>query len=535
MGHRIVKLGLSLMLILIGSASGGPATATEAIYAFDFQTDPMEAGWTSEAADQAAAWRHGAGIDGTHCLDISMGLWKSPRLDLPPHTLYMLRFQSKTEHAAYWEVKSIDGEGRQILGSVCSGVYGSEDWIDNEFAVMTPYQPADGGCFIAFWPIRDEALINTVSLTPATREEALRVADRAYDAMPPLTVALAPDRWTNIPDTILKLHTGRELRMVIIGDSVANDLANSLFHLQVERRYPGTVITVINSVYGSAGAGHYLPEERFMDDIARYDPDLVILAGAHHGRHRESCRTLATRIREDIGAEFLVFTEQWVYVQRFGNADRGWDAFEQASREDGYAVFHLGGHWERYVKETGNPLEWFQRDFIHNNDRGRQIIARLAALYFEPTGNEAIPVIRTGSALRPTPATDVPVAVEDAPPREIAELIGTIVRMSTPITPARAGAYRDAFFHIEYRVDRVISGRLDEARVLTVQPCLTDGHPHPSVAYEIGQRHRLTLTRWDAIPTHETMLVADDVEEDLEAVRYFPSALRTIRERWWRR
>ena len=108
-------------------------------------------------------------------------------------------------------------------------------------------------------------------------------------------------------------------------------------------------------------------------------------------------------------------------------------------------------------------------DFIHLHDRARQIGARLAALFFAPTGAEKHPLNRAGQVVTgDDPARALRPAADAGGPPVVAEIVGTIVRLTDPVTPARAGVYRDAYFHVEYRVERVLRGDVREPIILTV-------------------------------------------------------------------
>ena len=354
----------SVVFALMLALANGQLSAAAPVYQFDFKIDPEAAGWTPEKESARPGWRVYEGALAGHCLDVSRGLWASPKLRLTAHSLYTIRFRSRGDGAAYWGLNSFDADGDPILGSICLSTDPSDDWVENEFALMTPYQATGGTSRIVFWPIRGETLVDDIRLEPVTGGDALRIADRVLDRMPPLKVPLAADRWYNLPKTIMALHAGRPLRIVVLGDSVANDFANSLFHLRIERAYPGARITVIDSVSGSATADYYLEGNRLQESALRFQPDLVIFTGAHLGRSVTTFRELSRRIREQSEAEMLVLTAQHVYARWLGNPMQAWDELDQASRQDGYCIFNLSEHWERYLRESARPIEWFQRDFM---------------------------------------------------------------------------------------------------------------------------------------------------------------------------
>jgi hypothetical protein len=44
----------------------------------------------------------------------------------------------------------------------------------------------------------------------------------------------------------------------------------------------------------------------------------------------------------------------------------------------------MTGPWWRYVQESGKDYGWFQRDAVHANDRGFQILGRTLEKFFAP-------------------------------------------------------------------------------------------------------------------------------------------------------
>ena len=526
---------LSLLMIAVACCS---VFAAEPIYQTDFETDPVQEGWVSGKGNAAQDWREGEAASGRHSLDISRGGWQSPKLSLMPNALYALRVKSKATHPAYWGIRSFTAEDVS-LGGVTSGIYRSTVWREDEFVTITPLERAKGGYRIVFWPIEGEVLIDDVSLTPITSKEALRIADRQQEELPKLNFDPDPERWTNLANTMKLLQAGRPLRWVVLGDSVANDLATSLFHMHVERLYPGASITLANSVAGNAGSEYYLEGDRLQSQALKYEPDLVIIAGISHGRKTGPVRELVRRVRQKSSAEVLMVTGQWVnahYWKRFEEGaedywtqnvpiDEKWRAdLARTGREDGFCVFNFAAVWDDYIRKSGKPIEWFRRDTSHVSDRGKQVAARIMAAFFKTHGNEKRPVVNTGAARgagQTTPETrngpDLPV---------VAEIVGTIVRVTEPLTAERAEPYLDAYFHVEYRVEQVPAGELKEEQVLTVQQCLKDRKPLPSAKYKAGLRHRLVLTRWNNVPKHDTFLIAPDREQDLDDIRYFPLHLQ---------
>jgi hypothetical protein len=44
----------------------------------------------------------------------------------------------------------------------------------------------------------------------------------------------------------------------------------------------------------------------------------------------------------------------------------------------------MRSEWNEYVLRSPRPIEWFLRDPIHGNSRGKQVVGRILFRYFEP-------------------------------------------------------------------------------------------------------------------------------------------------------
>ena len=75
------ELGLVLIAMLVATAGHAVAADAGALVSADFETDPLQAGWTGKPgknATGAPAWADGAAHSGTHCLTAADGSWESP-------------------------------------------------------------------------------------------------------------------------------------------------------------------------------------------------------------------------------------------------------------------------------------------------------------------------------------------------------------------------------------------------------------------------------------------------------------------------
>jgi hypothetical protein len=132
--------------------------------------------------------------------------------------------------------------------------------------------------------------------------------------------------------------------------------------------------------------------------VLDYKPDLVIIAGISHGFDVEAIRSVIRQIRQGSNCEILVLSgaiaPREVYEPiYYGSkpAAVALDDMEQFSarmrrmcREERAEFFDIRKAWEDYMLRSYKPYDHFARDSIHGNSRGKQIVARILARYFEP-------------------------------------------------------------------------------------------------------------------------------------------------------
>jgi hypothetical protein len=239
------------------------------------------------------------------------------------------------------------------------------------------------GCVAAQLPADDGIIIRK-------NERTLEQIERIYSEMPPVQYTPAAGRWKNLPQTRRRLTEGGSLRMVMLGDSIVNDLSRSCCNLLLERQYPKSKIEKITSVRGSTGCWWYKESGHVQKFVLDHNPDLVIIGGISQRGDIESIREVIRRIRAASETDILLMTgafgsvdphdeNQW---QRISDPNRYSDyrkGLETLSREVGAAFLDMEAAWAGYIRQCGKGLEWFKRDPIHANERGEQILGRILA------------------------------------------------------------------------------------------------------------------------------------------------------------
>jgi hypothetical protein len=362
----------------------------------DFETDPLAAAWSAEASEgqPAPAWIGAGGHSGTHCLLATAGTWQSPAFPVTPFEYYRLEFWSRAEGTEYFAAFFYDEQGQTLEADHYSSVDPSTNWKLQTLCFRAKARAATAR--ILFQPLKGKPFyVDDVSVRLVTRAEATAWADEVYAQIPPVPpggtgVSLA------LPRTFARLQRAGTLRVVMLGDSIINDTGSSPWDLLVERTYPGARVEVVTSVGGGKGCWYYQEDNRVQSYVLDYRPDLLIIGGLSQRGDLEAIREVIHQVRAHAQPEILLMS---------GIFGKGEDPRERSAaslppenghslayrrglrrlaEEEGVALYDLSAAWAQYMRGIGTPYDYFMRDAVHANERGRALAARLIAGYFAP-------------------------------------------------------------------------------------------------------------------------------------------------------
>jgi lysophospholipase L1-like esterase len=229
---------------------------------------------------------------------------------------------------------------------------------------------------------------------PFARPEPLARIDAIYAAMDPVDYTPLPDRWRNLDKTMRRLREGGPLRIVMLGDSIIGDTSSSRFELLLGRLYPKAKIEKIVSTRGSTGCWWYKLENRVEEYVLRHNPDLLVIGGISQREDVDSIRQIIGQVRAKQAPEILLLTpafgavsdrhiKEWTFdVPAEGDSYR--TRLRRLALEEKCGFLDMTGPWWRYVERSGKDYGWFQRDRVHANERGFQILGRILESFFRP-------------------------------------------------------------------------------------------------------------------------------------------------------
>jgi len=399
-------MSLSQLVLLVGfvSLSVGMASAAGAskavLLAADFESDPRRAGWLTGAdrGEFEGAWKQADADSRGRFVLAEKGHWQTPAIGVTPLAYYRLRFRSQAASEGYWAAEFYNADGNQLQADHYDSLPGSRKWRGGECFFRANVDAAH--VRVRFIARRSPVAVDDVRIDPATAAEAAKWADKVYAGIPPIAYTPAAGRWKLLPRTMKRLGTGERIRIVLLGDSIANDTSNSAFDALLARAYPKCRVELVNSVRGGTGCGWYRRDRRIRRYVLPFQPDLLIIAGISNGYDYEAIRDVIRQVRAASGCEIMLLTgcvhprvqgeinfaenarmsreEACEVILKFPERIRAMAAAEKVELLDVRAA------WDAYIAASPMPHAWYMRDPVHANVRGKHVLGRILLRYFQP-------------------------------------------------------------------------------------------------------------------------------------------------------
>ena len=326
------------------------------------------------------------------------GRIESPKFNLgkpvDENAWYAFSFESMALEDGYWWV-DVFGKDGKALPDMNSRLYASDDWQRHEIVVSV--QPGAVAAQLAFVTTKGVRVRN-VSSRRLSAHEAADWCRGFYKTLPQEDLTVEPDAWAKLPKAKALLESGKPITIVMLGDSIVNDTWCGNVSALIKEKFPNA--EVLLSVRGSTGCWFYREERNFDDYVTKYRPDLVLVGGASNRTSGDTDRSAADAVIEVVrrcrekGYEVALLSPPPNWPFRRAQDDpyydgetagrgllrRGWQ-FTAVAEAD-IAYWDLTTAPCRAMATSRKPLDWFKRDAVHNDDRGKQLIARTLAAYF---------------------------------------------------------------------------------------------------------------------------------------------------------
>jgi hypothetical protein len=308
---------------------------------------------------------------------------------------YLLSFDAKAPENCYWGVFFNDKDDKMLVSDIYASVYAGKEKRHYEQVIygrekatgIHPFLQSVKG--IEAWDLQ---------LKLISAKDAAEWCDRLYQTLPPLSCPAPANRLKLLPKTIAAMKSGKPWRVVMLGDSIVNDTFNSNFQSLLMRLYPKADMKFICSVRGSTGCWHYQEPEHLKSYVSDLKPDLLIIGGISQKNDIDAIRKVIVMTQKQIGCEILLMSgplgKDWrKYDEKKPEAAisaQRWapDPFvgkqRQLAGELHVEFLDTATMWHNYLGQSGKPWQWFQRDAVHGDDRGKQIVGRIIEAYFKP-------------------------------------------------------------------------------------------------------------------------------------------------------
>ena len=377
------------------------AADSEPLLKTDFTKNPVAAGWELRGTgDQPfdGGWIETSDTPRQHCLVVRSGCWQTPAIRVEPFHFYCFDFTSKAEKGGLWSAVFFDADGKELVADDYDTIYASAEWQPQTFCIRA--NATARHVRIRFYASGQPLYVKAAALKEVDSAAVAEWADGIAALNPALYYTPPENRCSRLPKTMKTLRQGGELRIVMLGDSICNDISNSLYETLLTRVCPKARIEVTASVRGGTGCQYYKDENRVQDYVLSFKPDLVIIAGISHGYDPEAIRSVIRQIKSHSDCEFLVLTGALTpdetckegYLKSSGlTTSRALENFEKFTArmqrmtdEEHVELLDMRSAWNDYVLKSPRPIEWFHRDPIHGNSRGKQVVGRILFRYLEP-------------------------------------------------------------------------------------------------------------------------------------------------------
>lgn len=388
---------IGLKVLLLGVLLPGPVGADQlAPWVWSFNGIPAPGGWTAGPypISELKAELGPAGQTITY-LELPRGHVQSPAVPVKPYRYYALEFPGRAATHGHLTAMLFDKQEKPLAAGNYDHFFSSASWELRKFVFRA--HPDAATARIQFVPDKSPLHIAGLHLKEISWQEVLQWKRELATKYPPVGYVPPPERGSYLPKTRSRLSRGGTLRVVMLGDSIANDTSNSLFETELKNRFRNTRFEVVTSVRGGTLSTWYQHENRVQEYVLRHKPDLLIIAGISHQFDLPALESVIRQVRGQSTTDILLLTDAITPSERMqrdfvGGSRLGREVATtravtyperlraMAAREK-IELMEMRLAWEEYLKTSPQPQQWYMRDEIHANVYGKQVVGTILARY----------------------------------------------------------------------------------------------------------------------------------------------------------
>jgi len=393
-----------LMSLIFSSLCAGPGCSPEPpsapLLVESFGEDPVTRGWTGEhgSSNRPAEWMADPQATAGQAVTIHYpSTLLGPAFPVEPFAYYALHFRYRSSARGLVAMLSRNDDGVREDVDAYDGYPPSESWRE-EVRYFRPFAFSKSAQ-LAFRAIGTDQFLTLDSLqVNRASPEAVRAwMDEVYATMPPLSFEPPENRWTHLESLKRRLSAPRAepLRVLLLGDSIMNDLGNSLFEVLLTDDYPRLQVEMIHSVRSASGSPYFRQPGKVDDYVLRYRPDVVLIGGTSHDHDLEAVRDVVRQIRDarpDIPLILLsgVFGHEDGIPQKVDEANQAdcpettfSRGLKRLAGEEQTGFWDLRTAFENHLADHAIDYASLKRDQVHANTLGKQILARVMQAWYE--------------------------------------------------------------------------------------------------------------------------------------------------------
>ncbi|HPP08571.1 MAG TPA: SGNH/GDSL hydrolase family protein [bacterium] len=313
--------------------------------------------------------------------------WSGRVFSVKKGTFYQMSFSSIASKKSLCFVNFYNSERKKLTADFCSEIRKSNKLLDHTYFFRTFSNVAFAKVVLEN---QGSKILRVKNITVEEKEyQDIDVWIASESRKIPVFPLLKIEK-KHLTKTAELLKTGGKLKIVFLGDSIVNDMANSFFDALLRRVYPAVKIEVISSVRNTTGCWYFKHGNRVKKLVIDYSPDLVIIGGISHRNDVSSIKSVIEKIRRYTDVEIVVTNGA------FGKTGNPWKQ-TRSNTEDEFSVklkklsddmkfmfFDTAKFCRQYIHQSGKPYSFFLRDNIHPNHYGRFILSYLLFYLLSP-------------------------------------------------------------------------------------------------------------------------------------------------------
>ncbi len=312
---------------------------------------------------------------------------------------FSLSFDALCKERSHYYATFENSRGEAIVSDVYGSIEPADHWQSNRFCFSI--RPDATSFRVGFQSLKS-IRIKKVVVREVAVSEAVEILEQNSILWGDKEERRVPSFVKNrevLPDFQRILEEKRPCRIVLLGDSIINDIYNSVFQAHLDFHHPGNRVEILCSVRGSTGCWFYKEEENFKRFVADLRPDLLVIGGISHqndlgalmetvakakasgmevalltGPMSDDWRTPAGLTRKALPKQRFV---EHCTVPKLLEASGYYKQLESFAETEKIAYVDQFAFWHEYLVESEKPWQWFHRDPVHANDRGKFILGRM--------------------------------------------------------------------------------------------------------------------------------------------------------------